>query len=156
MQGTNMREKKARTIIKHYSKMFIGHICYVCVIAMLLASSMTQIAHAEHEHDNDIGCRVTRMPECLCDNNGESPRFGDRLYFQAGNNVEHQSHSEFETDCLICAVIYKTTNRLRQTLAAVGTVACEDTSLLSSNSMCLSFSRNTSPTPIELKAKLSN
>jgi len=122
----------------------------------LLASNTIHIVHAGHEHEIDTGCPVTLMPECLCDNNDNQVQLVIQSFTKVTIPEEAKTHSNLESDCMICIVIQKNTNRLRQSQAAAETVADSIISPESTISQHLLSMQTTLLTPIEEKIKLNN
>ena len=150
-----MQKKLTRTKRKQYSRIVVLIFSF-CIIMSLLVFNTMHIAYAGHDHENDTGCPVTLMPECFCDNNEEQLQFEIQLYSKFAFAEETQAHSDIEADCMICAVIQKNTNKLRQMQAATGTLTDSYISPESTVSQYLFTLQSTPLTPIEEKTKLSN
>jgi len=114
------------------------------------------IAYAGHDHESDTGCPVTLMPECFCDNNDDQVQLVIQSFTRVTIPEETKTHSDLEADCIICAVIQKNTNRLKQLQATTGTVTDTNISPESSQSQHLLLVQITPLTPIGEKTKLSN
>jgi len=147
--------KQIRAKRKQYSRVVVL-VCSFFIILTLLASNTIHIAHAGHEHEYDTGCPVTLMPECKCDNNDDLVQFVAQTFSRVAIPEETKTHSNLESDCMICIVIEKNTNRLRQSQAAAETVTDSSISPESTISQHLLSMQTTPLTPIEEKTKLNN
>jgi len=150
-----MQKKLTRTKRKQCSRGVVL-VCSFFIITALLASNTIHIVYAGHEHENDTGCPVTLMPECFCDNNDDQVQFIIQSFTRVTIPEEAKTHSDLEADCMICIVILKDTNRLRQMQATTGTVTDSNISPEYTISQYLFTLQTTPLTLIEQKTKLSN
>jgi hypothetical protein len=150
------KKQKTRIEFKRHLKITIALVCVVCFVAVFLLSSAHFSNHAQdHAESAGLGtntCQRTLLPECEC-----APGLPLMpMQIQANYSFHSHSHSEAHVDCLVCVIIQKIVNQVRQVNASASIAVLTDTNIFAFFALCLFLALAGLSTPVKLKSRTNN
>jgi hypothetical protein len=148
---------KIHSVHKRRIRRSVAIVGVVCFAVVAVFSATLLMVLAGHEHEGFAGCPRTLNPQCACESDA-GPAASPAMAIALAGARPHifNGTNETKADCLACVLMQKVVDPLRQTVFAAGAAALADAGLFASAALCILFLLTASPSPVELKTKITN